>query len=359
MRILISADPFLPVPPRLYGGIERVIDGLVQGLRAAGDEVALLAHAESTCAVSQRFAWREVQPQSPGQHLRCIVDFRRAVGEFRPDLVHSFSRLAYLLSRSPRGLPKLMSYQRAPSPRTVTWSSRLAGRSLQFTGCSEYIAGLGRCAGGNWSALPNFIDPEVMRFVPAVAPDAPLLFLSRVESIKGADTAIAIARGSGRRLVIAGNAPEHGAEADWFQREVLPSIDGEQVRYVGAVDDTQKNALLGAAAAMLVPIRWDEPFGIVFAESLACGTPVISCPRGALPEIVETGRHGFLVQDVTEGIAAVARIGEIDRAQCRARALSHFSAAAVVPQYRRLYQSVIAGTHGDGCSPDVAQRNPG
>ncbi len=112
--------------------------------------------------------------------------------------------------------------------------------------------------------------------------DAPLCFLSRVESIKGADWAIEIARRTGHRLVIAGNHADSGAEGDYWRTKIEPWIGRDGIEYVGPVDDVQKNKVLGEARAMVVPIQWNEPFGIVFAEALGCGTPVISCPRGSL-----------------------------------------------------------------------------
>ena len=134
-------------------------------------------------------------------------------------------------------------------------------------------------------------------------------FLSRVESIKGAHWAIEIARRTGHRLVIAGNHAESGAEGDYWRREIEPWIGRDGIEYVGPVDDAQKNKVLGEARAMVVPIQWDEPFGIVFAEALACGTPVISCPRGSLPEIVRQGVDGFLIKSIDEGCEAVAKLG--------------------------------------------------
>ncbi len=122
----------------------------------------------------------------------------------------------------------------------------------------------------------------------------------------------------------------------------MPTLGRDGVEYVGTVDDIQKNKLLGEAKAMVVPIRWNEPFGIVFAESLACGTPVISCPTGALPEIVRPGIDGFLINTIEEGCAAAAKIGALDRAACRQRAEGLFSARAVVAQYDALYKRLHA-----------------
>jgi glycosyltransferase involved in cell wall biosynthesis len=257
---------------------------------------------------------------------------------FKPDLIHSFSRIAYLLPhlRGPR--PIVMSFQREPTLRTVGLAVRLAANGvLLFTGCSEFLAARGRRAGGEWHGVPNFADTEVLTFSPLVPDDAPLVFLSRVESIKGAHWAIEIARRCGQRLIIAGNHLESGAEGEYWKQQIEPSIGRDGIEYVGPVDDIQKNVLLGSAKAMVVPIQWDEPFGIVFAESLACGTPVISCPRGALPEIVRSGIEGFLVQSVEDGCQAIRGIGTIDRAACRKRAEEHFSPSAVVARYDAIY----------------------
>jgi glycosyltransferase involved in cell wall biosynthesis len=267
------------------------------------------------------------------------------VRAFGPDVVHSFSRIAYLLPHLRGRVPLIMSFQREPTHRTVGLAVRLAapGR-LTFTGCSDYIARRGRPAGGEWHGIPNFADTEGLTLgSPSVPDDAPLVFLSRVEEIKGAHWAIEIARRTGRRLIIAGNHSDRDDPEGRFWREkIAPEIGKGGVEYVGPVDDVQKNALLGGARAMVVPIQWDEPFGIVFAESLACGAPVISCPRGALPEIVRPGVDGFLIKSIEEGCEAVERVGALDRAECRRRAVDHFSADAVVARYIDLYSKVRA-----------------
>jgi glycosyltransferase involved in cell wall biosynthesis len=240
-----------------------------------------------------------------------------------------------------------MSYQREPSGLTVALSRRIHGDRLRFTACSEQLAEKGRQrGGGDWTGIPNFIDPDKLDFVPEVAGDAPLVFLSRIEPIKGCHTAIAIAKASGRRLLIAGNRVETGSAAGYWDREIEPHLGKDGIEYVGTVNDAQKNALLGQAAAMVVPIDWDEPFGIVFAEALACGTPVISTARGALPEIVEDGVHGFMVTDVESGRAAVERLGSIDRAACRRQVEEKFTLEKVAGEYLELYQKSIPSSDG-------------
>jgi len=236
-----------------------------------------------------------------------------------------------------------MSYGREPTPRTVRLSAMLGNGSLSFTGCSEYICGRGRRAGGEWRAIYNFVDIELYQFQPQRANDAPLVFLSRVERIKGAHTAIAVARRTGRRLIIAGNHAASGPELEYWLREIEPQL-GEGIEYVGPVDDAQKNTLLGQAAAMIVPIEWEEPFGMVFAEAMACGTPIISCPRGALPEIVRSGIDGFLINSIEEACDAVGRVDEINRADCRTRVEQHFSVPVIIAQYERLYEERVTTT---------------
>jgi len=341
MRILITADPELPVPPKLYGGIERIVHILATGLQACGHTVGLVANADSTSFVHQLFPWPGLRSQQKMDSLKNTLALFSAVLQFKPDLLHSFSRLQYLLPQLRFDMPKIMSYQRKPSWRPVYWGSRIAGGSLTFTGCSEHICSQGRIAGGVWRAIHNCVEMETYAFQHAVAHDAPLVFLSRIERIKGAHTAIEIALRTGRRLIIAGNYGTSGEEGRYWENEIAPHIGKAGIEYIGTVNDEQKNRLLGQAAAMVVPIEWDEPFGIVFAESLACGTPVISCPRGALPEIVRNGIDGFLVDNVEQACQAVNKLQQIDRRNCRQRAEECFSASVIVNKYERLYRSKL------------------
>ena len=235
-----------------------------------------------------------------------------------------------------------MSFQREPAARTVRLSRWMHGERLRFTACSSQLAEKGRQRGGGaWTAIPNFVDLDKFDLVASVPSDAPLVFLSRIEPVKGCHNAIAIAKASGRRLLIAGNRVEEGGSIGYWQREVEPHLGRSGIEYVGAVNDFQKNQLLGKAGALILPIEWDEPFGIVFAEALACGTPVIATPRGAVPEIVAHGVHGFHVANIEEGVSAVADLARISRVACRKRVEEAFSLPVVVSQYLNLYELMI------------------
>ena len=188
MRILLTADPALPVPPTGYGGIERIVAALAEEYGRLGHEVALAAHASSTAQVKQLFPWLTDSTYGTAAQLRNAMHLSRAAGQFRPDVVHSFSRLLYLIPRLiRRSGPTVMSYQRHTGGRALALAATLGGKSFTFTGCSEFVCRQGRPRGGSWHAIPNFVDVSQIPFTATARADAPLLFLSRMEAIKGPD----------------------------------------------------------------------------------------------------------------------------------------------------------------------------
>ena len=235
-----------------------------------------------------------------------------AVANFRPDVLHSFSRILYMLSLARDELPKIMCFQREPTPRTVFLGATLY-RSLIYAGISNYICLQGKRGGGEWHTVYNFTDTKFYKFQPNVAPDAPLVFLSRVERIKGAHTAIKVARRTGRRLIIAGNHASSGPEFDYWTQEIASQLGG-LIEYVGPVDDAQKKGLLGQAAAMIVPIEWNEPFGIVFAEVTGVRHTGNLLSTRCIAGNRAPGLDGFLVNSVGEACEAVANLNKISRA---------------------------------------------
>ena len=336
MRVAVTVDPYVPVPPRLYGGIERVADIVVRGLSERGHAVTLFAHPDSRTAGRLRpygapphAGWR---PRLTELWQVGNVLWRRRQ-DF--DVVFSWGRLAALLPILPyRRLPKVQRYCRNRVPWwSVRMAVRLAGSSIRFAGASSSLyderPAQGKY-GGRWCTVYDGVEISKYTFVPRVPRDAPVVFLGRIERVKGAHSAIAIARAAGRKLIIAGNRSPNGEEAAYFEQAIAPQIDGDAVRYVGAVDDAQKNQLLGSAAALLFPIEWREAFGIVMAEAFACGTPVIGFRCGSVPEVIRDGVNGFVCRDVNEAVRAMADLDRIDRGAVRADCEARFSAKVLV-----------------------------
>jgi glycosyltransferase involved in cell wall biosynthesis len=342
LRIGITADPNIPVPPRLYGGIERVVDFVARGLAERGHQITLFAHPESRTA-------GELVPYGVPPHVGWgprATELKQLGGELwrrRRDLdvVMSWGRLAALVPILPvRGLVKVQRYERDYIPwRSVRIATGLAGGSICFTAPAAHMSR--RSNGAPWLTIPGGVDLAKYRFVERVAADAPLLFLGRLERFKGAHHAIAIARAARRRLVIAGNQVRTPEEPDYFEREIAPHLDGDQFQYAGPVDDEQKNRLLGSAAALLMPIEWEEPFGIVMAEAMACGTPVIGFARGSVPEVVREGVNGFICRTLQDAATAVGRLQRIDRAAVRRDCEARFSQGVIVEAYERLFRSLV------------------
>jgi glycosyltransferase involved in cell wall biosynthesis len=337
LRIAVTADPELPVPPGQYGGIERIVDMLARGLVARGHEVTVFAHRDSTTA-GQFVPWQGLASRSTVDTARNAATLASYVLAGRFDLLHSFSRIAYLTPILPLPIPKLMTYQREISRQSVRLGHALSCGTLWFSAISRAM--MRNVADvGTWRLVFNGVPLSTYKFRSHSDPIAPLVFLGRIEEVKGPHLAIEIAQRAGIPLVIAGNiAAEHRS---WYESRIAPNIDGVNVTYIGPVNDAQKNELLGRARALLMPILWEEPFGIVMAEAMACGTPVIGFARGAVPEVIEHEVTGFVVHDLDAMVASVGWLNRIDRAACRRRVERFFSDAAVVDAYLAVYREML------------------
>ena len=342
LRIAITADPEVAVPPLLYGGIERIVDMLVRGLVQRGHAVTLFANPGSqvSCQLSP---YPRLRSRSTTDTLANMCHVSHAILGGHFDIVHSFARLAYLTPLLPRRIPKIMSYQREVSPDSVRLGNLLSRGTLSFTGCSAHLIHRWQF-NDHFHVVYNGVTLETYQWTPQVEQHAPLVYLGRVEEIKGVHLAIEVARKSGRRLIIAGNVSEAKHHQRYFAEQIQPHVDGDTIQYVGAVGDSAKNELLGRSAALLMPLLWEEPFGIVMAEALACGTPVIGLRRGSVPEIVQQDVNGFVCDSVDQMVLAVGRLAEIDRRDCRRIAEDKFSDRVIVDCYERLYRELVQKT---------------
>jgi glycosyltransferase involved in cell wall biosynthesis len=186
-------------------------------------------------------------------------------------------------------------------------------------------------------AVHNAIDVPSFPF--QAKKDDHLLYLSRISPEKGPETAIEVARRTGKQLIIAGKVDP--ADRDYYREHVAPQIDGYQVRFLGEADATLKRELYKRASCLLMPITWEEPFGLVMAEAQACGTPVVTFGRGAAPEIVRHGETGFVVDTIEEMVASVGRLKEIDPLDCRENVERRFDAPTMAANYVQVYRSIV------------------
>ncbi len=322
---------------------------LVEGLVGKGHQVTLFAHEDSDVPC-RHVSYGGTDPQRAVDTLRNALSVSRLAVQ-RPDVIHNFGRLAYLGPLLPLGIPKVMSYQRDPPVSQIQKAAWLAADgSFVVTGCSDHITDQIR-PHVPAETVYNGVPLDTYEFRADVSEEAPLVFLGRIAEVKGAHTAVEVARRTGRMLIIAGNVPDEEATRRYFQERIEPHLDGDQIRYVGPVNDDKKNDLLGRAAAFLMPIEWEEPFGIVMAEAMACGTPVIGTRRGSVPEVVEDGVTGFVGDTVEDLAAGAERIGELSRRATRERCERLFSDRAIVNAYESLYERMVSGQFAPTTAP--------
>ncbi|NHA04953.1 glycosyltransferase family 4 protein [Mucilaginibacter sp. HC2] len=338
MKIALIVNPLIPVPPEQYGGIERVVYVLTVELMKMGHDVTLYANPDSQPGC-RLIGYRE----SENYGLKDFTKINLLTSSLlfkNFDVVHTFGRMSNIASLMPFKQPKIVSYQLPPTLSQVKKAVKIAAKnSLYFTACSHFIAGQINHI-GQVTAIYNSVDMDDYLFNAEVNADAPLVFLGRIQQEKGTAIAIEIALKTNKKLIIAGNIPDEPIHQQYFNEQIRPFIDQDQIKYIGPVNNIQKNELLGKACAMLMPVTWDEPFGIVMAEALACGTPVIGFNRGAIPEVVTNGSTGFVCNNINEMMEGVNNISALSRSQCRQVAEEKFSSAVMAKRYEELYRLV-------------------
>jgi len=342
MKIAQVSPLYEAVPPRLYGGTERVVAHLTEALIDLGHEVTLFATGDARTRarlVSVRDQALRLDPaphkSDLAAHMALLAELKERAGEFdvihfHTDLIHFpfFERMAERTVTTLHGRLDLTdlpdAYERWPQFPLVSISEHQR-RPLAFA---------------NWAAtVPHGFPTELYRFSPT--PGGYLAFLGRMSPEKGPDRAIEIATRLGKPLKMA--AKVDAADLAWFEEVVEPMILANPlVEFIGEIGDAEKSAFLGGAEALLFPIDWPEPFGLVMIEAMACGTPVIAWRRGSTPEVIEDGATGFLVDDIDHACQAAARAALLDRAAIRKRFELRFSATAMARRYLDVYRDILA-----------------
>jgi glycosyltransferase involved in cell wall biosynthesis len=351
MRIAQVAPPFESVPPARYGGTERVVSVLTEELVRRGHEVTLFASGDSETAarlvpIVDRALWHQKLPYHDFTPFWSMVLGRLVQEIDRFDVIHShLDFFGYPLARL------------APCPVVTTLHGRLDSPEMaplygafpDVPVVSISDAQREPVPDAHWVAtVEHGIDLDEFTF--NVRPGTYLAWLGRVSPDKGLDTAIRVAQRAGLSLKVAARKPlpfkrDPEARRDWeyYHDEIKPSLDSQDIEFVGEVGGRDKDRLLGKAAALLFPIRWPEPFGLVMVEALACGTPVLALRGGSVPEVIQDGLTGYICDSEDELVAATRRISEIDRACCRAEVERRFSPAAMADGYERVYATLLAG----------------
>jgi len=339
MRIAIIAPPWTPIPPPLYGGIELVVDQTARGLVAAGHDVTLFATGDSTCPVPTRWALPHAEGMRIGMavpEIRHVVHAYDVVADH--DVVHDHTVMGPFYAERFPDLAVVTTIHGPFNEELTDLYGRLAPRVpiLAVSHAQERSAPDVPIA----RVIHHGIDASAFPFGEGKgdANGPYVLFLGRMADDKGAHRAVEVARKAGYRILMAAKMREAWERA-YYEEKVAPLL-GDDAVYLGEVPHERKLELLAGASALLFPIRWNEPFGLVMLESMACGTPVLAFPEGAAPEVVDDGRTGFLCDDEDAMVKALGRLDEISRAECRASVEGYFSTERMVAEHIEFYEEL-------------------
>ncbi len=342
LRVAMLAPPWIPVPPPGYGGVESVVGVLTEALVRRGHAVTLFCAPGSRSSAQVVPLLEEAHPEEIERSLYEVDHVARAFEEIelaaenrRFDVVHDHCGFTALAMADRLDTPLVHTLHGQFTVSTAAFYAR-HGHKAALVGISRPQLASAPTDLEPFGAIPNPID--IGAWPLREHKDDYLLWIGRMTAEKGPHRAIAAARAAGVPLVLAGII-QPGQQA-FFDREVAPHVDGERVRFVGEVGGSVKRSLFAGARALLMPIRWAEPFGMVMVEALACGTPVIAFPEGAACELVLDGQTGFLVEDESEMATAVGRLPCIAARACRAWVAEHCDVDVVAAAYELTYRSV-------------------
>lgn len=340
MRIAQIAPLFEAVPPKLYGGTERVVYSLTEELVAMGHDVTLFASGDSITSAKLDAPW----PRS----LRLDPDIRDWVAtyalmmEYVRQRCDQFDVLHFHVDYWPNSL-----FSRQDVPFVTTLHGRLD--LPEFNAIYSMFPNVPLVSISNnqrspvphlgWTATVLHGMPQNLLTPQKVASHDYFAFLGRISPEKGIERAIRIAQACGVPLKVAAKVDK--ADEEYFKREVEPLLSSGGVEFIGEINDSQKPAFLSGAKALLFAIDWPEPFGLVMIEAMACGCPVIAFRRGSVPEVMDEGITGFIVDNVEQAIAACGRLGELDRGRVRAQFDHRFTSRRMADDYVAIYQKLI------------------
>ena len=359
MRILQIAPLWESVPPAAYGGTEAVVYILVEELVRQGHEVTLCAAGDSHTSARLQAVYPRSLGSADGLGQYNVHCWQHAVLSLRDareyDIIHNHAGEEVMaLSHLVPDVPMLSTTHCLITPESKCIWDRYPGYYNTISWSQRRL--MPQISGGSFAGVAyNAIDVSSFPF--QAEKDDYLLFLGRLSPEKGPHLAVEAARRAGRRLIMAGSV--NPADLHFFTTVVAPLIDGEQVVFVGEADGRLKRELYRNAYCLLMPITWDEPFGLVLTEAMACGTPVIAFRRGAVPEIVRDGETGFIVDTVEEMAEALEMAPHIDPWACREQVVQKFDAPVMAESYVRMYKAIVDGLLAPPLPEAVPPLGPG
>jgi glycosyltransferase involved in cell wall biosynthesis len=343
MKLALVSPLYEAVPPKLYGGTERIVSYLAEELVAMGHDVTLFASGDSVTSATLEAIWpralrlddRVRDPVAP--HFAMLEAVASRASEF--DVIHIHcDYIGYGLLRQ-TGTPLLSTlHGRLDLPELGPLYEYYRDIPVVSISDSQRIA----LPAANYIATVQHGLPEGLHTIGTGA-GGYLAFLGRISPEKGPDAAIRIAAMAGMQIKIAAKVDK--ADRDYFATSIAPLLNQSHVEFIGEIGDADKTRFLGDAAALIFPIDWPEPFGLTMIEAMACGTPVVARRRGSVPEIIDDGVTGFIVDDEAQAAAAIRRLHRLDRQRIRHVFEERFTARRMAVEYTELYRKLAATAH--------------
>lgn len=336
MRVALVSPPFLPVPPKRYGGTELFIAQLAEGLKRSGIDVVVYTNGESTVGVEKRWLYKDQQWPIRGEVFDNLQDFNHASWAVFDaaadcDIIHLNNVSALMFTRFVPDRKFVYTIHHVHEEKLSDIYQFFP--NVEFVTISDFQRA--REAMPRMQTIHHGIDLSAYQM--QGNKQEYLSFLGRIAPIKGTHLAIEVAKRSGVPLKIAGEIQP--IFKDYFEAKIKPHIDGKFIEYIGEADLSAKNELLGHSKAMLFPIQWNEPFGLVMIEAMACGTPVLALPGGAVGEVVQNGVSGFVCRDVDEMVERVKALpAGLTCSNIRQCCQQYFSVDRMVADYAALFQ---------------------
>ena len=354
MRVALIAPPFIPVPPRKYGGTELFVAQLAEGLQKLGIQVVVYTNGESTVATERRWFYEKSQWPIQGEVFANLTDINHSAwaindAQHSCDLIHVNNVPALAMSRL---IPTPMVYTIHHVHGDVLSNFYANYPDIEYVAISDFQRKLEKMP--RLRTIHHGLDTNLYQWKDGKREH--LSFLGRIAPMKGTHLAVEVAKRSGIPLKIAGEIQP--CFKDYWENQVKPHVDGKFIEYVGEADLPAKNELLRNSVAMLFPIQWNEPFGLVMIEAMACGAPVLAFPGGAVEEVIPAGLGGYICKDVDEMAVRTKDAVSLNPANIRAYVEKNFSTERMAAEYAALFREMVAARELLQEQTDVTEPDP-